>query len=68
MLNYMASGQTPKVSEQLVERFVPHDELWLAGRKILRRPEEACFGVRVMSGLQFAVASFQGLVWLWFSN
>ena len=47
-----------------VRVFVPREELFRAGRHILRRAEFRR-GMRVMAGLQFGVACVFGLVGLW---
>ncbi len=44
--------------------FVPREELFGAGRQILRR-DEFRRGMRLMALLQFGVAGPFGLVWLW---
>jgi hypothetical protein len=44
--------------------FVPRDELFRAGRRILRR-DEFRRGMRLMAGLQFAAACLIGLAGLW---
>ena len=47
-----------------VQVFVPSDELFSAGRRILRE-KNFRRGMRLMAGLQFAAACAFGLVWLW---
>ena len=44
--------------------FVPRDQLFGAGRQILRRAEFR-HGMRVIAGLQFGAACVFGLFWLW---
>ena len=44
--------------------FVPRDDLFGAGRRILRK-DEFRRGVRLMAGLQFAAACVFGLLALW---
>ena len=48
-----------------VRVFVPRDELFEAGRRILRCGDFRR-GMRLMALIQFSVACVFGLVWLWY--